>query len=305
MADDAELNLSIAPEQLRLAHIFFPHALEQHSRVKEAGTRFVHYTNADAAMSILRSKTVWMRNSSCMNDVSEVRYGLERLWKTYRDTEAWKKFRGALDSLFPGFSEHIAKFFDGWTPNLLINTYLACLSEHQDAEDEHGRLSMWRAYGEATGVGLVIKNSVLLNPAEGLQAYSSPVAYFDDRQFEERFAQIAHNIAAETEFLRTRGKDDITNRIFEMLRFAALSTKHPGFAEEKEWRILFWPISAEPSPWIKSEVISVGGVPQLVYKLPLENISDVGLVAGIPDLLDRIIIGPTQFPAALGLAFQR
>jgi hypothetical protein len=105
--------MDIAPEQVRLAHIFFPHALEQHTRVKEAGTRFVHYTNADAAMSILRSKTVWMRNSTCMNDVSEVRYGLERLWKTYRDTEAGKKFRGALDSLFPGFSNHIAKFFDG------------------------------------------------------------------------------------------------------------------------------------------------------------------------------------------------
>jgi hypothetical protein len=90
-----------------------------------------------------------------------------------------------------------------------------------------------------------------------------------------------------------------------MLRFAALSTKHPGFAEEKEWRVLYWPISQEPSLWIKNEIISLGGVPQLVYKLPLENISSISLIAGIPDLLDRIIIGPTQFPVALGLAFQK
>src|ERR1700735_1612019 len=89
-----------------------------------------------------------------------------------------------------------------------------------------------------------------------------------------------------------------------MLRFAALSTKHPAFAEEKEWRILFAP-TLEPSKWITSEIIALNGVPQPVYKLPLENIPEGTLVAGIPDLLDRTIIGPTQFPVALGSAFEQ
>jgi hypothetical protein len=96
-------------------------------------------------------------------------------------------------------------------------------------------------------VALVIRSSVLLNPADGLGAYSSPVAYFDDRQFEQRFAQVAENISSEAEFLRAQEREDITNRIFQMLRFATLSTKHTGVAEEKEWRILYVPTLARIS----------------------------------------------------------
>ncbi len=295
---------NISPDQERCARIFFPHAYEQRLRVLKDGTRFVHYTNANAAMDILRSKTIWMRNSSCMNDVSEVRYGLERLWKTYRDSEAGKQFRFVLNGIFAGFNEQIEKLFNGWTPQFLTDTYLTCLSEHQDDEDEHGRLSMWRAYGEATGVALVIKNSILLNPADGLAAYSSPVVYLDDQRFEERFAQIAKNISDETTFLRSQERENIVNRIFHMLRFATLSTKHPAFAEEREWRVLYGP-SLEESAYITREIVSLSGVPQLIYKLPLENIAKVGLLAAIPHIFDRIIIGPTQFPIVLGVAFQQ
>jgi hypothetical protein len=304
MSDRQKLPASISPEQARLAQIFLPHMYEESLRIKKAETRFVHYTNASAAMEILRSKTIWMRNSSCMNDVSEVRYGLQRVWRTYRDTEAGKRFRDVLNGLFAGFSEEIEKQFNGWTPQFLTNTYLTCLSEHQNVEDENGRLSMWRAYGETTGVALVIKNHPFLDPSEGLGAYASPVAYLDDKQFEERFAQIVRNIGDETKLLHDLGREDIINRIFHMLRFAALSTKHPGFAEEKEWRVLFGP-TLQSSKWITSEIITLNGVPQPVYKLPLENIPEVSLVAGIPDLLDRIIIGPTQFPVALGSAFEQ
>jgi Protein of unknown function (DUF2971) len=304
MSEDEKLSPTISPEQERFARILFPHFNEQYLRVRKTGTRFVHYTNAEAAMGILRGKNIWMRASSCMNDVSEVRYGLERLWKTYRESNAGKQFRSVLNGIFPGSIEEIEKRFNGWTPELFTNTFLTCFSEHRDEEDYHGRLSMWRAYGKAAGIALVIKNSVLLEPADGLGAYSSPVAYLNDRQFEERFAQVTENVSSETEFLRTKERKEIINRVFNMLRFAALSTKHPAFEEEKEWRVLYTP-SLEKSRWIAHEVIALNGVPQWVYKLPLENIAEVGLVARIPDLLDRVIIGPTGFPIALFKAFEQ
>src|ERR1700737_472954 len=75
MSEDEKSSPSISLEQERFARILFPHASEQYRRVRKTGTRFVHYTNASAAMGILRSKTIWMRASSCMNDVSEVRLG--------------------------------------------------------------------------------------------------------------------------------------------------------------------------------------------------------------------------------------
>jgi hypothetical protein len=239
-----------------------------------------------------------------MNDVSEVRYGLERLWKTYRESKAGEQFRSVLNEIFPGSIEEIQKRFNGWTPEFFTNTFLTCFSEHRDEEDDHGRLSMWRAYGKAAGIALVIKNSVLLQPADGLGAYSSPVAYLNDQQFEKHFTQIVENISSEAEFLRTKEREEIINRIFHMLRFAALSTKHPAFEEEREWRILYTP-SLQESRWITHEVIALNGVPQLIYKLPLENITEVGLVARIPDLLDRVIIGPTAFPIALFRAFEQ
>jgi Protein of unknown function (DUF2971) len=88
---------------------------------------------------------------------------------------------------------------------------------------------MWRAYGATTGIALVINAAPLINPSEGLGAYSIPVAYLNDRQFEERLATIAENIDSEIEFLRGREREEIINRIFHVLRFATLSTKHPGF----------------------------------------------------------------------------
>jgi hypothetical protein len=304
MSEDEKSSPNISLEQERFARILFPHASEQYLRVRRAGTRFVHYTNANAAMCILRDKNIWMRATSCMNDVSEVRYGLERLRKTYRESKAGERFRLVLDEIFPGFCKEIERRFNGWTVEFLTNTYLTCFSEHRDEEDYHGRLSMWRAYGKDTGIALVIKNSVLIEPADGLGAYSSPVVYLDDQRFEEHFSRVVQNISSEIEFLRAREREEIINRVFHMLRFAALSTKHPGFAEEKEWRVLHGP-ALEKSRWITNEVVAVNGVPQFVYKLPLKNIAEIGLVAEIPDLLDHIIIGPTEFPIALGRALEQ
>jgi len=46
-------------------------------------------------------------------------------------------------------------------------------------------------------------------------------------------------------------------------------------------------------------------MPQPIYKIPLRNIPEEGFVgAEIPELIDRIIIGPTQYPSAAREAFE-
>src|SRR5229473_2101546 len=84
------------PEQERFLRILHPYALEQHSRAVSHRTRFVHYTSADTAMSILRSKELWMRKSSCMNDFLEVQYGRTRLCTAYGESNAGAKFNRLL-----------------------------------------------------------------------------------------------------------------------------------------------------------------------------------------------------------------
>src|ERR1700683_546433 len=294
---------STLSEQERFARILFPYALEQHSRVTSKGTRFVHYTNAEVAMKILRSKEVWMRKSSCMNDFLEIQYGLQTLSTVYHNTSAGKEFQSALNQIFDGVTGEIEKLFDGWTPHFRADTYLTCVSEHLDEEDTFGRLSMWRAYGGTTGVALILNSSVFLNPANGLGAYSSPVFYVDVPKFEKEFARIAENIRSEVDLFKGQGRKGLTRRIFHMLRVAVLSAKYPGFAEEKEWRVFYSPI-LETSPYLTKDIQVINDVPQPIYKIPLKDIPEVDFFGEIPNLLNRIIIGPTEYPTALLEAFR-
>lgn len=73
-------------------------------------------------------------------------------------------------------------------------------------------------------------------------------------------------------------------------------TKHPGFEEEKEWRVLYSP-GIEKSDVIEEHIHSVRGTPQIIQKIPLENIPERDLLFIEPDkLLEKIIIGPSEFP---------
>ncbi len=49
----------------------------------------------------------------------------------------------------------------------------------------------------------------------------------------------------------------------------------------------------------------IGGTPQPIYKIPLRNIPEEGLIGvDIPEFLERIIIGPTEYSSAMREAFE-
>src|SRR6185437_12942370 len=148
------------PEYLR-RHMkaFHPHATRRLAHIHESKTRFVHYTSAEVALEIIRTRKVWLRLTSCMNDYLEVGHGLDCLSKAYRGDHGIR-LRTFIDGRFPGLSKEIEKEFNEWQDGLRDQTFVACLSEHAgprlEKEDEHGRLSMWRAYGRTKGVALVV-----------------------------------------------------------------------------------------------------------------------------------------------------
>lgn len=294
--------LELTPDLERAVGIFHPFTLERMRDIGARAARLVYYTTADAAMHILRNKEVWMRQSSCMNDYSEVEYGLALTQQVYNESEEGRRFQTSLEELFPGINEEIAQRLKNLIPHLVLNTYLTCVSEHLDEEDAFGRLSMWRAYGGSAGVALVLDNSVFLTPADGLKAYSSPVAYLDRQSCEVEFAHIADNARAEAQFLRGLGREEVIGRVVNMFRFAAVCTKHPGFAEEREWRVIYCP-TIEESPHLPKVLLPVNGLPQYVYKIPLQDIPEAGYFGAVSRLVARIIIGPTQYPRTLFEAF--
>ena len=286
----------------KLYQIFFPYASMKRQAALNVNQRFVHYTTAETAMSIIQNNEIWMRNATCMNDYLEVEYGLKCLYCAYH-SDAGKDFKQTLNGLFSGICEEIEAVFDGGTGHFRFDTFLTCISEHQSIEDSIGRLSMWRAYGKETGVALVLNNKPFLMPSDALKAYTNPVAYLTVDQAPAALELITRNILDGYDFLKMQEREVIKNYVFDVFRFAALSIKHPGFAEEKEWRIAFSPTLVASKHLVK-DIRIVNGTPQQIYRIPLKNIPEENFLgAEIPELLDHIIIGPTAYPLALYKAF--
>lgn len=276
--------------------VLYPHADEKSAEVSRDKLRFAYYTNAATAYSILSRGEIWMRGTSTMNDYSEVDHGFDCLNVAYK-SEAGREFCRAIDECHEGLSEQALAYFNERLELIRRHTFIACVSEHPaQGEDQTGRLSMWRAYGGNTGVAIVINPESLFVQEPGIGVYASPVAYRTQSQVEAELRQVTENVRAVASRIRAEPRDAVKYILFNMFRFAVLCTKHPGFAEEREWRVIACP-RMEASPILKEEVEVIGGVPQLVQKLKLADRSDIGLsTLALPKLLNRIIIGPCEHP---------
>lgn len=159
------------------------------------------------------------------------------------------------------------------------------------------RLSMWRSYtANQVGVGLIINPLPLYSLNDTFGAFSSPVYYFNDNDLRDLFLEIANNISTNKDFLQSKGREEIKGYFCMLLRAVAMCTKHPGFLEEKEWRIMHTEELDERGN-LELDVECIAGIPQPVYKIPLEDDVPKGMTGiSIPDLLEHVLIGPTQFP---------
>ncbi|MDB5737467.1 MAG: uncharacterized protein JWO65_1135, partial [Sphingomonas bacterium] len=282
----------------RINKVLMPYATDAHARI-ENGTRFVHYTSAKSALEILQSQCLWMRNATCMNDYNEMRHGLRCLVEAFQ-TDAGAAFNAALEACYPDLSKELDGKFTAVAPSLIEHTYIACISEHSDDEELYGRLSMWRAYGSSTGVALVFNNGPFVRPSDAHFIWTTPVAYIDAQGVRGQIQKIADQMVVERDLLKTLSREVLLDALFRTLIFAVVSSKHEGFKEEREWRVVhlptIWPTNVDRLPL---EQVALGGVPQPIFKIPMVDYPDDGFYgATIPDLINRVIIGPTQYPSA-------
>jgi hypothetical protein len=292
----------LSEDHIRYARVFHPRMLERLEALVTAKGRFVHYTSAEAAMSIIAGERVWMRRTSCMNDFSEVQHGIGCLARAYR-TESGDRFRAALEARFAGLTQEIEALFDRWIYRLEQDTYVTSLSEHDTREDDFGRLSMWRAYGGTTGVALVMNTTAFQSSSDALGAHTSPVEYLTEQEVAVELVRVADGLSADEAQVEQLGREGLKHAIFNVFRYAAICNKHPGFSEEREWRIICTP-GIDSAQRLEREMRCVAGVPQPILKIPLKDYPEEGLTgASIPSLLNRIIIGPTQYPIPIADAF--
>lgn len=302
-----------------LTDVIFADNVTTIEHAKKNRRRFVHYTSAEAAISIINNREVWLRNSSSMNDYSEIAYGEAAFRHVfYSDSDVNQMSRKILNSISNGLHDRLAHFFEERAPQRRHFTYLISVSEHGpyeikpgmmpgQGEEKYGRLSMWRAYGrDRVGVALVFNPQALLSPSDALSAYTSPVFYGEQPDFNHRYCSILLRAERYADALRQLPPAWFEDNLKHFIDLSALALKHPGFAEEREWRITY---SANPdaehvnddefnqSSRVKRQFVCLDGVPQRIYKIPFKDYPEEGLVgAEIGSLVEKIIIGPSQYP---------
>ncbi len=290
--------MDLSPERLRILQIFFPYAASKYLDMTSGNGRFVHYTTAEAAVNMIRTKEVWMRNATAVNDFMEIEHGIRCLTNAYNGALG-ERFKIALNKIFPGFTDELEQKFNGWLPHFRTDTFITSVSEHLSEEDTLGRLSMWRAYGGSTGIAVVLNQGPFLSQSDALKAYTSPVAYKSIASFGLDFEKVVQNIETATTFIESIGRDQVMASVFAMLRFSILCTKHPGFSEEREWRVVCSP-AFERSDRLIEDIQIIRGTPQKIYKIPLKNVPEQGLLgAEVAEIVERVIVGPTQYPTSV------
>jgi hypothetical protein len=275
------------------------------ARLSDGSSKLAHYTSAENGLNLLKSKTFWLRNVKCMNDYSEVSHGIDTLVRVLRKDEdrLLEALGTALDSCADGTRKLTFDAFDRWATALPFEVYVGCLAEH-DTNDNVGLLSMWRAYGGPTGgVAFVFNPHPMLQETEELKAYSVPVFYLDEHEMEKKFSNFISDIIGASEYADNVSAESLANEVVGFLVSTVIGAKHPAFKEEREFRIVYTP-SILPSDHIIADSVNVRGIPQVVQKIPLEDDPAKGLhKADIPNLVERIIIGPTNYAMPVWTAF--
>ncbi len=254
-----------------------------------------HYTQADVLESILKNKEVWFSHPVLMNDSEEVVFDLNTAAQLFLSNQRMKAACGTakrfytLKSTFTGWFNRFAK-------EHFPNTFVLCFSEHA-REDRDGLLSMWRGYGdEGRGVAIVLDTAQLV-PRDESFLILAKVQYgsHDERtawiqELLGRCASILENNAIPDDKLQT-----CSFFIFQRLKVFAIFTKHQGFHEEIEWRIVYMR-DIENAELFNHMVGYWNGPKGLQPKLKLK----IGEIAGLPEtdnlslskLIDRMILGP-------------
>lgn len=173
---------------VQFTKILMPHAYRQIEAKYGSGpfqsyARFVHYTSAESALKIIRSKRFWMRNVTCMADFTEVQRGFEIILRIFSEESYRIPFIKAFDACVAGVAEKALNYFEQSGIHLRFHTFITSISEHGDDEDINGRLSMWRAFGGNSGrVALVMKIPAVSTAHLKLKIHFSPVAYLTEEQ---------------------------------------------------------------------------------------------------------------------------
>lgn len=198
-----------------------------------------HYTTLDTLENILVSNEVWFSNPLFMNDLEEVRFGIVEGANALKTNSNIKTALGT-DVRHEIFIHALDHYIANFEEEHLLDTYVFCLSEHKN-DDTDGKLSMWRGYGGNGNGAAIVFDSAKFNQLDNSPLIIGKVHYgsYEDRNnwFNE-LGELLVKILEENDI----SDDQIyltSHSVFERLKLFSLYTKHSGFIEEDEWRVVY------------------------------------------------------------------
>lgn len=291
-----------------LDEALFSYAMKEFAKVTPEH-RFAHYTSAETAMRILQGegdgkRYLWLRNASDMNDFSEVEWGQFCLQTALGEEAIGQRLSAIINRVSPDMTTRLGQALAGERQTMKAGTHLLSLALHDGQQAQSGLLSMWRAYGGQANVCLIMNTAAFTNQQDAWELVLSPVMYGGPEEYKRHLSAMLDQLEERISSLMVLGPEALLYSIKRALDFSVLSTKHPAFQEENEWRVIHQPSPFRPDP--PSQIVSVNGIVQKIHKVPMMDQADKGLEGANPNaLIDRIIIGPTPNYELVRAAFVR
>lgn len=256
-----------------------------------------HYTSLGNLEKILIGREIWLSNPLFMNDIEELRFGVEQGVAELRsNSDMLRAFPS--NEIHAEFMSFIEAEYNRLQFSDAIDLYVACFSLHDENEID-GRLAMWRGYGSnGNGAALILDVAKIPDLPDDLPFVLSKVEYAST---EERIAWIRSKINDLAKLLGEISLDrgdfePIASAIFERLVIFSLFTKHRGFLEEQEWRLVY--LKSRDRQNIGKEMLGYLNGPRGVepkLKLQVESfVSRFGVATSFEDMVHSVILGPTS-----------
>ena len=198
-----------------------------------------HYTSIDALEKILRTDEIWFSNPLYMNDLEEIRFGILKGQQYFLESTVIKDALGSSERqqlFYDSFDLYFTEYLDKHA----FDSYVFCFSEHK-LDKPDGLLSMWRGYGGNGNGAAIVLDAAKIEPMEYSPLIFRPVIYgsYNKRTawFEKCASKLANilicqNIPDDKIYLTSAA-------LFDRLKVFALLSKHDGFDEEDEWRLVY------------------------------------------------------------------
>jgi len=286
---------------------------ERSQKPPREGLLLAHYTTADVLKKIIESNEIWMSHPFNMNDVEEMRFGVnlgKTIFKDYcYSSEIPKHKSDRMLQVFLNAEEY-------QNQEQIIDHYVLCFTEHSP-DDTDGSLPMWRSYGDAGHGAAIVFDPAKFPIDSNHRMRVRKVIYGSASDREKILASTLKEWLSKTLEIHELIHDDQlylpAYAAFFLVKKFSLITKHIGFSPEDEWRMIYSP-DLDPAEILKDLVgynigkrgfepklkLNIGNYNNSIkkcndrYMMKLKQKSLGPLQMKFVDIVDRILLGPSM-----------